>query len=555
MKQNPEYEAYLNAISGNTSTTTTSASAPPMDTPLAVVSSLSDINEATTLQADATGVPMQIAPSTIAAMENMQDTTYLNEFKSSQDVDGGELLEGLTEYFIQYEVPVGLLNKLFALKAYRLNFIVDDSGSMRAPTDVTAADATPYLYDIPPPSNTRMTRWQEAENRIHIMIDILSYIPTKMIQIIFLNAPNVIILEHSGKSIDEFRASSHQVVHTTFNSIDVKYKTPTFTVLSRVLNEASHFPDPTMHYLLTDGVPSDRPVEVVGELITNRLNPERNPITFLSCSNEDSEVEWMKEVEEIAPYCAELDDYVAEKQEVLTDQGTAFPYTKGLWMVSQLVAAINPMDLDALDESLPFSKFTLDNLLGRAHTIDEYRYYFDKNPHSPIYRDLFLRLSAEPYHSRQLVTPQEQKQRELAGGYVDGKPPSRTSGNYGYSVVPPQPRPTYSSAPSFSQLPPQAPPPPYAGPPPAYTAPPRNIAPQSSSMGFNAAPPQPPPRNIAPQQSAMGLGAPGTRTGQVAVPANAPPGSVLRLQTSDGNHLQITVPPGAVAGTLLTYKY
>ena len=129
---------------------------------------------------------MQMASSTILAMENMQDSNYLNEFKSSQDVDGGELLEGLTDYFIQYEVPgqlfchsphlhshsfnhflsisltlpltypltlsligpinhssflsflfsvflffvVGLLNKLFALKEYRLNFIVDDSGEL-----------------------------------------------------------------------------------------------------------------------------------------------------------------------------------------------------------------------------------------------------------------------------------------------------------------------------------------------------------------------------------------------------------------------------------------
>jgi hypothetical protein len=130
MKQNPEFEAYMQALNGGSAQASPAPSAPPMDQPLAVVSSLSDITEATTLQAETTGVPMQVAQSTMTAMENMQDTTYLNEFNSSQDVDGGELLEGLTEYFIQYEVPVGLLQKLFALKAYRLNFIVDDSGAI-----------------------------------------------------------------------------------------------------------------------------------------------------------------------------------------------------------------------------------------------------------------------------------------------------------------------------------------------------------------------------------------------------------------------------------------
>jgi hypothetical protein len=395
---------------------------------------------------------------------------------------------------------------------------------MRAPTDVTAADATPYLYDTPPHPTTKMTRWQEAENRLHIMIDILSFVPTKSIQIMFLNAPNIVTLDHSNKTIDEFRSSSHTTIHQIFNTIDVRYKTPTFTVMSRVLSEALQYPDPTMHYLLTDGVPSDRPVEVVGDLIKNRPYPERNPITFLSCSNEDSEVEWMKEVEEIAPYAAEIDDYVAEKQEVLHDQGSAFPYTKGLWMVSQLVAAINPMDLDAMDESLPFTKFTLDNLLGRSHTADEYRYYFDKNPHAVMYRDLFQRFVTEEVHSRSLVTPEEQKQRELAHGYVDGVRPAAP-------VSAPSYQPQYgqqqqhgyggAGAPYYGAAATLPPPPPYAGPPPSYGGPAssapssRNLLSQSSSMGFNSAPP---PRQVAPQSSSMGFGAPGTRTGQVSPP-------------------------------------
>jgi hypothetical protein len=152
MKQNPEFDAYMKALNGGggdasgvSATNSLSPSAPPMDQPLAVVSSLSDITEATTLQAETTGVPMQVAQSTMTAMENMQDENYLNAFHSSQDVDGGELLEGLTEYFIQYEVPVGLLHKLFALKAYRLNFIVDDSGTVHPLPLFLSLPLTPSL--------------------------------------------------------------------------------------------------------------------------------------------------------------------------------------------------------------------------------------------------------------------------------------------------------------------------------------------------------------------------------------------------------------------------
>ena len=78
-----------------------------------------------------------------------------------------------------------------------------------------------------------------------------------------------------------------------------------------------------------------------------------------------------------APYCAEFDDYQDESREVLQDQGKAFPYSFGLHLVAQIVAAFNPHDLDAMDESLPFTKKVLDNLLGYQSSPEEYRYYFD----------------------------------------------------------------------------------------------------------------------------------------------------------------------------------
>ena len=38
---------------------------------------------------------------------------------------------------------------------------------------------------------------------------------------------------------------------------------------------------------------------------------------------------------------------------------------------------MNPEDLDAMDESVPFTKFTLDNLLGIVHNEASYKHYFD----------------------------------------------------------------------------------------------------------------------------------------------------------------------------------
>jgi hypothetical protein len=130
------------------------------------------------------------------------------------------------------------------------------------------------------------------------------------------------------------------------------------------------------------------------------------------------------QIEETAPFTSELDDYQDEKREVLADQGTAFPYTRGFWLVSTLVAAINPDDLDAIDENVPFSKATLDDLMGRVHTPEEYQFYFERNPHAPLYIDIYPRLLNEPTVARAFVSKSDQARRERSAGYADGNRPS-----------------------------------------------------------------------------------------------------------------------------------
>ena len=80
---------------------------------------------------------------------------------------------------------------------------------------------------------------------------------------------------------------------------------------------------------------------------------------------------------QIAPYCSESDDFADEAKEVYRDQGAALPYSKGFHLICQWVAAMNPEDLDAMDESIPFTKFTLDNMLGVVSNEETYRHYFE----------------------------------------------------------------------------------------------------------------------------------------------------------------------------------
>jgi hypothetical protein len=132
-------------------------------------------------------------------------------------------------------------------------------------------------------------------------------------------------------------------------------------------------------YLMCDGEPSGGAGEraQIIELVNTRDAPEHNPVTLISCSDDDREIAWLKELEESAPFCSEYDDYQSEREEVLRDQGNALPFPYGMYVIGELVGALCPDDLDAMDESIPFSKATFDNLLGIVHSEPEYRAYFE----------------------------------------------------------------------------------------------------------------------------------------------------------------------------------
>jgi len=83
-------------------------------------------------------------------------------------------------------------------------------------------------------------------------------------------------------------------------------------------------------------------------MIINRERPHLNPITFVSCTDATDQVEWMKKLEEKAPFCSESDDYDEELKEVRGDQGESFPYSKGLYLICLLTAAMHPHDLGNL---------------------------------------------------------------------------------------------------------------------------------------------------------------------------------------------------------------
>ncbi|KAG7366136.1 hypothetical protein IV203_028806 [Nitzschia inconspicua] len=351
MKMNPEYKRWKDAQGGP-------PSAPSNPQALPVVSNMDDHAQ---LNEDL-GMDIPLAESTNATIEMMQEPEISLEAGMQPD----EMVDELGRILGKYEVPMGLMNKLMMLSEYQsLEFIIDDSGSMMCNSDT-----------INPISRRQNTRWEEAHQRLKEMVEVLAYVPFQQIGVEFLNRKDRISLSRNGRAPRVF-------LEEAYRQIDLIFSRPpagTTPALEKIQESFLRGQGASIaRYFFGDGLPNggDRAVKEITRIIKNRANPASNPVTFISCTNEDEQVEWMKDCEEIAPYCSESDDFDDESREVLTDQGAALPYTRGFWLICQLVAAMNPDDLDAMDESVPFTKTTLDNLLGVEHNEESYRHYFN----------------------------------------------------------------------------------------------------------------------------------------------------------------------------------
>jgi len=354
MKLNPEYKKWKEAQSGGKPATTVANA----DQALPVVSSMEDHM---TLN-DNLGTDIPLAESTSATIEMMQEP----EISVDAGMQPDTMVDELGSVLAKYEVPIGLMNKLMMLSEFQsLEFIIDDSGSMLCQSDT-----------IDPLTRKTSTRWGEAHRRLKEMLEIIAYVPFQQVGIEFLNRKDRIELKRNGRDPKSFLSDANAKIDNAFRNKPAG-TTPALEKLQESLIRGQGVS--LARYFFGDGVPNGGVVaqkEIV-KILKHRQNPQGNPVTFISCTNEDDQVEWMKDAEEAVPYCSESDDFKDESNEVMRDQGAALPYTKGFHLICTLVAAMNPDDLDAMDESVPFTKTTLDNLLGIESNEESYRHYFD----------------------------------------------------------------------------------------------------------------------------------------------------------------------------------
>jgi hypothetical protein len=367
MKLNPEYKKWTEAQNSTGGGGTGGVFVPTTsvinsDKALPIVSSMADHEMLSEASVTSGGQEIPLAESTSATIEMMQEPEISLEAGMTPDT----MVDELGAIMNKYEVPMGLMNKLMMLSEFdSLEFILDDSGSMTLVSDT-----------VNPVTKRPNTRWQEAQQRLKEMMEVLAYVPFNQIDVVFLNRTDHVVLKRNGRDPASFLADANRQIDKVF----ARGPAGTTPVLEKMQDSFINGRGRSIaRYFFGDGVPNGgvQAEREITRILCARENPAGNPVTFISCTNEDAAVEWMKDCEEVAPYCSESDDFGDEAREVLRDQGAALPYSKGFHLICCLVAAMNPDDLDAMDESVPFTKATLDNLLGVVHSSESYKHYFD----------------------------------------------------------------------------------------------------------------------------------------------------------------------------------
>jgi hypothetical protein len=206
---------------------------------------------------------------------------------------------------------------------------------------------------------------------------VLALVPTPpQMEVRFMTRRAVIDIRHPNGEPPQ------QYIARVFRELDAEWRngpdelTPAREAVQAALQRARG--RKVLTYFACDGVPNggNHDVEQIKRMLATRPNPQDNPWTFWACSDEDGDVEWMKECEEASPFCSEADDFNDESDEIRADQGAAFPFSFGLYLVSEICAACFPEDLDTLDESAPMPRGTLETLMGYAITPQDYQHYF-----------------------------------------------------------------------------------------------------------------------------------------------------------------------------------
>ena len=225
----------------------------------------------------------------------------------------------------KYNISYFFAQQLRQLDSFEICIICDDSGSMSNP-----------VKDPSNPFEKKETRWSEAQNSLRIITDIASIFDPSGIDIYYLNRQPI----RNVFSSEEL--NNYQQFFNPPNGF-----TPLGERIQEVLEEKKSCERNLLLIVFTDGQPNN--MKLFMDVLKNRQPIDKIYITIVACTDDESSIGYLNDLDKKIKNLDVCDDYNSEKQQILKIQGSKFSFTFGDYIVKTLLGAIDK-NMDKLDE-------------------------------------------------------------------------------------------------------------------------------------------------------------------------------------------------------------
>lgn len=235
------------------------------------------------------------------------------------------------------------------LQGFKVAFIFDDSGSMKASLDDSPLNKAGSLM--------KASRWDELRYFADISLEIASVFDTNGSDVHFLNKGLFERIHHAQQLEPQFQQGpgGYTPLTDTFNA-----------VLSQ--NRQELVEKKLLVIIVTDGQPTDRSGSTDISGFKNTLMA-RSPIdkifvTIVACTDDDSCIEYLDKWDRQIRNLDVVDDYRSERQQIRKIQGRNAQFSYGDYLVKSLIGSIDP-NLDRQDEKKGKPKTSKTSLLKK----------------------------------------------------------------------------------------------------------------------------------------------------------------------------------------------
>ena len=246
-------------------------------------------------------------------------------------------LEEFRRIALKYDIRTDFCYRLRQLEDFQIVIVCDDSSSMT--NRVTSVELfSAHSGGGIDPFSPRKTRWDELKDFTNIATSIATIMDRDGIDLYFLN-------RGTAKNV-----TNVDMINEWFHK-EPSGSTPLVSRLQDVFHDyASVIKEKKLLIIIaTDGEPDEGRMAFVNTL---KNKPTNTFVSILTCTDDDSIVSYLNDIDRLVSNVDTVDDYRNEKNEILKAQGEAFHFTYGDYVVKTLLGSVDDY-FDKLDEPSP----------------------------------------------------------------------------------------------------------------------------------------------------------------------------------------------------------